>query len=591
MFHFTFCGNSSVLCASCLLKELLYLSTDDDSDDDEDDETDDSSLKAKDIPERKDDSSTDENDSTAAAHAAAIGHSPQPLKQPQSINLAPSSSLDNTSKENGSDSPEALSPVPNGVIVNGSIETRSSKVDADGKKNRSVDYFVDNSEEKKVEKTEDVPLSRETAALSSDLQPMESTEKNELESTKVDDSIPEKLPTINGTSVARLAGERKLSPKLKRQRIDPNMMVNERDDDENTPLHIAIHARKLEHVRILLEARASCRMKCDGSYPIHTAISIGSIRTHRQFAYDCFVLLHEYGADLASKDESIHTPLYLACMFNLPQIVSYILSYDDGLATLNTRADRAGNRPLHTAARFDTLENPSFSKAAAASATGHARVINHRPDGTSVSSMHPLPGFRGKVETVSQRKEGSTAESMTAAGGAPSTEALLTQLLLGTQGVEVDATNVVGQTPLHIACFRGNWSVARLLLQAGADPQVRDRRGYTPGHLAYKRAMPIPNDLVAILGDPPEKGIIPSLRDLIIDPHGATLLLSHELCILHRTCPPIRRDSPEPPPENVRRLQVLLDKETGILRSGEFANLTWLTDSRRAAISDVLKVR
>jgi acetoin utilization deacetylase AcuC-like enzyme len=75
-----------------------------------------------------------------------------------------------------------------------------------------------------------------------------------------------------------------------------------------------------------------------------------------------------------------------------------------------------------------------------------------------------------------------------------------------------------------------------------------------------------------------------------VDPDGSTLILSHELCILHRTCPPIRRDSPEPPPENVRRLHVLVDQETGILRSGEFGSVVWKGEARRAAIGDVLKV-
>lgn len=575
------------------------MSTDDDSDEDEDDDTDESSHDVRGIHETKDDSSsTDENDSTAAAHAAAIGHSPQPLKQTlldKSMNLNPSSSLDTISKDNDIESPEEVRSSQN-VIINGSTVTSEEIPDADTSKNYIADSPVGSSEEKKVAKAEDIPLSPATTALPLDPQPMEVSEKEDNnDSTKVDDStppIPEEPQKINGTSLTKFVATKQTSPKLKRRRIDPNVMINERDDDENTPIHIAIHSRKLDHVRVLLEARASCRLKCDGSYPVHTAISLGSIRPHRQFAYDCFVLLHEHGADLSVKDDSIHTPLYLACMFNHPQIVSYILSYDDGLATLNTRADRAGNRPLHAAAKFDTLENPSFSKAAAASATGHARVVNnHHPDGSVINSMHSIPGFRGKVETLALRTGGTLAADSATAAGAPSTEALLTQLLLSTQGIEIDATNVVGQTPLHIACFRGNWSAARLLLQAGADPHIADRRGHTPGQLAYKRAMPIPNDLTTILGDPPEKGCIPPLRDLILDPNGPTLLFSHELCILHRTCPPIRRDSPEPPPENVRRLQVLLDKETGILRSGEFTSLTWVTDCRRAAISDVLKVR
>lgn len=373
--------------------------------------------------------------------------------------------------------------------------------------------------------------------------------------------------------------------------LDQSLNLNERDDDENTALHIAIHARKLKHVKVLLEAGASCRIRCDGSLPVHAAISIGSLRAHRQFAYECLVALHEHGADLTVKDDAVHTPLYLACMFNHPQIVSYILSDEEGLSTLNTRADRAGNRPLHAAAKFDTLDNPSVSKAAASIATGQTQpgppLYNSALLDDQVVIQHSISGLSGKHRPM----DPSSGQSVAASDGlVPTTDALLTQVLLGTSGIEVDALNVLGQTPLHIACMRRNWSVARLLLQAGADPKIKDRRGHTPGHLAHKRAMPIPNDLYLTLGDPPESGIVPPTRELIVDPDGSTLLLHHELCILHRTCPPIVRDSDEPPPENVRRLQVLVDPETGILRSGEFSSLVWRNEARRAAIADVLKV-
>lgn len=379
--------------------------------------------------------------------------------------------------------------------------------------------------------------------------------------------------------------------KVKRTKleVDPDVHLNERDDDENTALHIAILARKIEHVKVLLEAGASFRLRCDGSFPIHTAISMGSIATHRQFTYECVVALHEQGADLTVKDDSLHTPLLLSCMCNLPQVASYILSTDDGLASINTRADRAGNRPLHAAARYDTLDNASLSKSAVASATGQLRPVqHHHPDGTLVNAMHAIPGFPGKLEQSAIPPAAVPESPAPAATASP--DALLTQVLLGTNGIELDAVNVLGQTPLHIACARGNWAVARLLLQAGASTTIADRRGYTPGQLSYKRGMPIPNDLLEVLGDPPEAGTIPPPRDLIVDPNSSTLLLCHELCLLHRTCPPIRRNSLDPPPENVRRLHVLVDKETGILRSGEFSSLSWKGEARRAAMADILKV-
>ena len=391
-----------------------------------------------------------------------------------------------------------------------------------------------------------------------------------------DDSKPAQGPSPSGKKVEL--------------RVNPNAMVNQRDDDENTPLQIAIHARKLEHVKLLLEAGASLRMRCDGSWPIHVAISMGALRAHRQFSYECVVVLREGGADLTAKDDSLHTPLFLACMFNLPQIASYILSDEEGQTTLNTRADRAGNRPLHAAAKFDTLSNASFSKSAGASVTGNV-AHHHHPDGTVVNALHPIPGFASADQSGKVVPSAAGVSSEHAASPqAQSTEALLTQLLLGTNGIEVDALNAMGQTPLHTACIKGNWPVARLLLEAGASAEIVDRRGFTPGQMAYKRGLSIPHDLVDPLGDPPETGVVPPPRDLIIDPDGSTQLLCHELCILHRSCPPIRRDLQEPPPENVRRLTVLVDPETGILRGGEFGNLQWMEEARRAAIADVLKV-
>ena len=367
--------------------------------------------------------------------------------------------------------------------------------------------------------------------------------------------------------------------------------LNERDSDENTAIHIAILARKLEHVKLLVDAGASVHKKSDGSPPMHAAISIGSLAKHAQFAYDCVVFLNENGGDLAAKDEAMHTPLYLACMYNLPKVVEYILSTESGAATLNLRADRSQGRALHAAAKFDATS--AVKGPTTAVAPGHPRIpqLHHHPDGTVPNAHHRIPGFTGgKLEagpSLGKQAPASAAVSVSA-----NSQALVIQILLKTPGIEVDATNSVGQTPLHVACAKGNWTAVRLLLQAGANVEIADRRGYTPGQQAHKRGMLIPNDLLATLGGPPSSGTLAPPRDLIVDPDSSTLLLTHELCGLHRTCSPIRRDPhADPPPENVRRLSVLVDNETGILRTGEFAPCAWENETRRAAMVDVLKVR
>lgn len=327
-----------------------------------------------------------------------------------------------------------------------------------------------------------------------------------------------------------------------------------RDPQGNTPLHVAIHARKLEHMKLLLEAGAQPNVKCDNSAPIHTAISIGSITAHKQFAYEAVELLSKFGADLAARDDSSHTPLYLATMYNIPSVAGLLLNDPIGLQTLNMRSDRKGGRPLHAAARFNVSRGKILSQSAG----------------------------NGKIN------QDSGASSKT----------IITQMLLNTPGIEVDVTDNYGHSPLHVASSRGNWQVVRLLLAAGANAQLKDQRGLNAGLLALKKGMAIPNDINAALGlssIPPsiDSVCMPPKRDLIIDPEGSTFLICHELCSQHLTCPPIRRnnaDTADPPPENVHRLSVLLDEQTGILRSAEFDNLKWEGDCRRASIADVLKV-
>jgi len=561
-------------------QNLIYIAVDD-----EDAEDAAEPVKSEESKPTHHDSSSDDNDSTAAAHAAAIGHSPQAIR----ATVIASSSIPSI--------PEEINPVLPEAPAENAAESEEIKPDEE---RQPESARIKGGEEGTSTPT---PTDKTSTEVPTNLEakPPDSLpvgDQKEASGASSNGALPMDVEeTLGAAAHANAAGggdvedtgtaeKTTATPqKAKKMEVDRDINLNERDEDENCAIHVAIHARKLEHVKILLEAGASFRMRSDGSLPIHTAISIGSLAAHRQFAYECVVLLHEHGADLSVKDDAVHTPLFLACKSNLAEVVSYILSDEEGLATLNTRADRAGNRPLHAAAKYDTLDNPSLSKSVDSHAAGQTQVLpHHHPDGSVVNSMHHIPG-------VAEMLPGAPAPAVVEASAPThSTEALLTQVLLGTNGIEVDALNVLGQTPLHVACMRRNWTVARLLLHAGASPTIVDRRGFTPGQLAYKRGMPIPNDLVDTLGDAPEKGIIAPLRELIVDPDGSTLLMCHELCMLHRTCPPINRDSSEPPPENVRRLHVLVDPETGILRSGEFGSLTWKGAARRAAIGDVLKV-
>jgi hypothetical protein len=553
--------------------------------------------------ERDDSSSSDDNDSTDAAHAAAIGHSPLP---PGPANVAAAAAAAPVG---------ATAAVAAGMGANaapsdeaGATLSQESNGDAgvsEEQPPKDQEPESPKKDEEKFETEQDVSPVKDTAAAPSPGKeetpeadssvPMETSPEKPAAPQDEDMGSPDKAEaTTPGISVVLPASEEAtISQEVKKKVKKPKKVsyycpydLNERDPDEITPLHVAILARKLGCVKLLLEAGASVHKKNDGSAPIHTAISIGAIPAHAEFAYDCVAVLTSFDADLSMKDESMHTPLYLACAANLPQVVSFILNDPVGLTTLNTRSDRSGCRALHAAAKFESSSPTSASTIS----RDQARPVggHHHPDGTILHSGKRIPTElrepSGKFGSVnSQTGSGSSLSG--------STE-LVIQILLSTPGIEIDAQNSVGQTPLHFACARGYWAAVRLLLEAGASYSIKDKRGLTPGQVALKRGMPIPNDLLPSLGDPVSATNGAPPRDLIVDPDSPTLLICHELCNLHRTCPPIRRNSlADVPPENVRRLHVLLDKDTGILRGGEFGRVVWDSKARRASMVDVLKVR
>mmetsp|Transcript_9501 Transcript_9501/g.21229 ORF Transcript_9501/g.21229 Transcript_9501/m.21229 type:complete len:1072 (+) Transcript_9501:138-3353(+) len=516
------------------LRRLIFVRQDE-SEDDSDSDSDSSSS----------DSSSDDNDSHAAAHAAAIGHSPELTR----------------------------APLGSGTI--GGDATASALV-------------ADASKDGEDETEADTPP------------------KMEIDTSAAG-------PAANGEEFGSIKKEKKKKKKTPKPPKEPEYYcphnLDERDFDENTPIHVAIHACKLEQVKLLLQAGAAHHKKCDGSYPVHLAISMGAIPKHAAFAYDCIKLLRTHGADLSMRDDSLHTPLYLACAFNLPSVLALLLADEAGIQTLNLRADRVGGRALHAAAKFDRVAPGTI----APDASRHHESESTKPQHRDHHGHGHRPSFGGKTmaadPTAPAGADGEEAGAGDAAansesalpGVSPSSQptsppmAVVTQMLLSTEGIEVDPPNNYGRTPLHIACYHGNWPVARLLLQRGAAALALDKRGYTPGRIAQRRGMVIPNDILSVLmpTGPPGSAMHEPTRDLIMDPDSTTMLICHELCSRHMSCPPIDRSggpSSDPPPENIRRLRVLLNDETGILRSSEFSALSWESEARRASIADVMKV-
>jgi ankyrin repeat protein len=224
----------------------LYVEVEEGEDNDEDEDDDNEE-------DQGDDSSSDDNDSTAAAHAAALGQSPQLAQQKAS--QAPTLN-DPSGEAQGIDIPKSDEHVDASADEKVDLAQGTSKGDAD---RTSV---IDNQREERRGKVS-------PTAMDVDSKPEDSASNVETSPTETKEEIVTK--NTNGEHQGGDTGNQ--SPRAKKLQLDRSIHLNERDDDENTALHVAIHARKLEHVKVLLEAGASCRLKCDGSWPIHTLLT------------------------------------------------------------------------------------------------------------------------------------------------------------------------------------------------------------------------------------------------------------------------------------------------------------------------------
>jgi acetoin utilization deacetylase AcuC-like enzyme/ankyrin repeat protein len=336
------------------------------------------------------------------------------------------------------------------------------------------------------------------------------------------------------------------------------------DSDGLTPLHVAVLSANARALTLLLEAGAEVTYRSNGYGVLHFAASLGPFPQHRAFALAATRALLAAGADPAAVDDLGRTPLHLAAQWNLAELVPLLAAPQPELVSLAepgeqitgqvSARDKDKNTPLHLAAQFG--------------ATNVAALL-----------LKPLAVPAAHTEAMS--------------------DAALTSVTL--PAADVSAANSAGWTPLHAAAYYAaptavagaGWDaspVARLLLASGADAAAVDTLGRTPAQwFARNSAAPAAATATATAATVP-LGITWSRTGFN-----------------HFTSAAISRRS-SPPPENVRRLQVLLNRDDGVLRSAEFApeaaaagagaeatvssfagRVEWNGESKPAPVVDILR--
>lgn len=102
-------------------------------------------------------------------------------------------------------------------------------------------------------------------------------------------------------------------------------------------------------------------------------------------------------------------------------------------------------------------------------------------------------------------------------------------------------------------CVIGAVNAWRELVRLGADQAVLDKRSRTAKEVAELHGWSVSATYVLESNEHDERMAGKSSR-------AVTAVLTHPMCVRHFTCPPSSTKSPSAPPENIRRLSVLLDQ-------------------------------
>ena len=177
---------------------------------------------------------------------------------------------------------------------------------------------------------------------------------------------------------------------------------------------------------------------CDSCTLLHHAASGGQVEVAR--------MLLEKGASLNVTNSAGLTPLHLACLARKVEMVKLLVAHEASLAV----RDQYGNTPL----------------------------------------IYAIIPIEAKWSWWNGYQE---------AGPEPGPNEEIVKLLIGA-GADLKIVTHKGNTPLHMAAYKGYVNVVVLLLAAGADREARNAGGETPAMLAARYNQ---RTVVQILNAPP----------------------------------------------------------------------------------------
>ena len=283
--------------------------------------------------------------------------------------------------------------------------------------------------------------------------------------------------------------------------LDNKALVDSRNREGDTALHIAVRMNQKENGEYLIARGASIfTVNSAGISPLYLSLTAADGIREWMINPDTIIkkdgldnnMLHyasqwkldkaipviiQKGVPVDEPNATGETPLFIAVKNNSPSIMRVLL---DNKANLNAR-DKQGNTLLHTAVRWNAKDSAALLISFGIDINAHS--LN---GGTALHDAVTLG--MSEIETM-LIKEGANLEVRDIDGNTPFMEAVKSGLIpsigkLASSGADPSARNIKGDTPLHIAVAMERYDLVNMIIFMGISIHAHNTSGRTPFQIA-----------------------------------------------------------------------------------------------------------
>ena len=271
-----------------------------------------------------------------------------------------------------------------------------------------------------------------------------------------------------GNTLLHAAVTNRGDPNLIALILDQKALVNARNKEGDTALHIAVRMNQRENGEFLISRGADIfAANSTGESPLYLAlVSPGGVR---QWLFN--------SRTIAARDGLGNSMLHYAAQWKMDAVIPFLIQQGAPVDAANA----SGETPLFMAVKNDG--SGTVRTLLAVRANLHAR------DSFGNSVLHAAVRWNARHSALVLVDSGIDVNAHSLNGNTPLHDAIrlgITEIetLLINRGADLEVRNTEGNTPFMEAVMAGYTGSMERLAARGADPQTRNVRGDTPLHAA-----------------------------------------------------------------------------------------------------------